>query len=118
MTARASMPEGATAAGVLPDHELRAANADGWITAPVPLGDEQFQPASLDLRLGPIAYQLRASFLPFRESVQDRLDGDGDLVISPGTVAVAPNLSLIAYLPTDFFADRIEVCNSVNSRVP
>jgi dCTP deaminase len=67
--------------GVLPDHELRAAAADGWITAPVPLEDEQFQPASLDLRLGPAAYQLRASFLPFRESVQDRLDGDADLVI-------------------------------------
>jgi dCTP deaminase len=67
--------------GVLPDHELRAAVEAGWITAPLPLGDEQFQPASLDLRLGPQAYQLRASFLPFRETVQDRLDGDGDLVI-------------------------------------
>jgi dCTP deaminase len=68
-------------AGVLPDHELRAAVAAGWITAPVAPTDEQFQPASLDLRLGPLAYQLRASFLPFRESVRDRLDGDGDLVI-------------------------------------
>lgn len=69
-------------AGVLPDHELRAAAEAGWITAPAPLADAQFQPASLDLRLGPVAYQLRASFLPYRESVQDRLDGgDGDLVI-------------------------------------
>jgi dCTP deaminase len=67
--------------GVLPDHELRAAVEAGWIMARVALGDEQFQPASLDLRLGPVAYQLRASFLPFRETVSDRLDGDGDLVI-------------------------------------
>jgi dCTP deaminase len=68
--------------GVLPDHELRAAVEAGWLTASVPLTDAQFQPASLDLRLGPVAYQLRASFLPYRESVQDRLDGgDGDLVI-------------------------------------
>lgn len=74
-----------SAAGVLCDRELRAAAAGGWITAPTPLGDEQFQPASLDLRLGPMAYQLRASFLPFRETVRSRLGGedrpDPDLVI-------------------------------------
>jgi dCTP deaminase len=78
--------------GVLPDHEVRAAAADGWITAPVPLDDEQFQPASLDLRLGPTAYQLRASFLPFRESVQDRLDGAGDLVIDRLSLAEGATL--------------------------
>jgi dCTP deaminase len=78
--------------GVLPDHELRAAVDKGWIAAPVSLGDEQFQPASLDLRLGPIAYQLRASFLPFRETVQDRLDGDGDLVIDRLSLAEGATL--------------------------
>ncbi len=45
----------------------------------------QFQPSSLDLRLGPVAYQLRASFLPYREPVQTRLRQndftDVDLVI-------------------------------------
>ena len=79
-------------AGVLPDHELRAAVAAGWISAPTPPGDDQFQPASLDLRLGPVAYQLRASFLPFRESVQDRLDGDGDLVIDRLSLAEGATL--------------------------
>ncbi|HEU4367061.1 MAG TPA: 2'-deoxycytidine 5'-triphosphate deaminase [Methylomirabilota bacterium] len=73
--------ERTSAAGVLPDHELRAAAEAGWILAAMPLTGEQFQPASLDLRLGPLAYQLRASFLPFREPVQTRLDGDTDLVI-------------------------------------
>jgi dCTP deaminase len=107
--ARASVP--ATDAGVLPDHELRAAMAAGWITAPVPPTDEQFQPASLDLRLGPLAYQLRASFLPFRESVRDRLEGDGDLVIDRvslaegatlqrGSVYLVPLLESLA-LPAD-----------------
>ncbi|MBI4629481.1 MAG: 2'-deoxycytidine 5'-triphosphate deaminase [Candidatus Rokubacteria bacterium] len=71
--------------GVLPDHELRAAVDEGWIRAPAGIEDQQFQPASLDLRLGAEAYQLRASFLPFRETVQTRLGGrdvvDGDLVI-------------------------------------
>jgi dCTP deaminase len=96
--------------GVLPDHELRAAVTGGWISAAAPFGDEQFQPASLDLRLGPVAYQLRASFLPFRESVQDRLDGDGDLVIDRlslaegvtlqrGSVYLVPLLESLALPP-------------------
>jgi len=69
--------------GVLTDRDLRGAVHDGWIVAAAPLVDEQFQPASLDLRLGPIAYQLRASFLPYRESVSERLEGgaNNDLVI-------------------------------------
>src|SRR5204863_9622683 len=69
--------------GVLPDHELRAAVEAGWIMARAALADEQFQPASLDLRLGPVAYQLRASFLPYRESVRERLESssNNDIVI-------------------------------------
>jgi dCTP deaminase len=97
-------------AGVLPDHELRAAATAGHIAAPVPLTDEQFQPASLDLRLGPVAYQLRASFLPFREPVQARLEGDGDLVIDRlaldqgatlqrGSVYLVPLLESLALPP-------------------
>jgi len=79
--------------GVLPDHELRAAAGTGWIAAAAPLSDAQFQPASLDLRLGPVAYQLRASFLPYRESVQDRLDsGGGDLVIDRLSLAEGATL--------------------------
>src|SRR6267142_122432 len=67
--------------GVLSDRELRAAVRDGWIVAPVAIEDSQFQPASLDLRLGPTAYQLRASFLPSPHSVLGRLNQD-DLVNS------------------------------------
>jgi len=60
-------------AGILPIQDLKAAVNAGWITAPVPIGEIQFQPASLDLRLGAVAYQLRSSFLPFRKTVQARL---------------------------------------------
>src|SRR5438128_8395497 len=67
--------------GVLADRELRQAVRDGWIVSPVAIDDQQFQPASLDLRLGPDAYQLRASFLPFREGVHGRL-GEGGLAES------------------------------------
>jgi dCTP deaminase len=73
------------AAGVLPYQALRAAADAGWIAAPVPFAETQFQPASLDLRLGPLAYQLRASFLPFHQTVRSRLEpadgGEGELVI-------------------------------------
>jgi dCTP deaminase len=110
MLGGAGVTRGASGAGVLPDHELRAAAAEGWIVAAPALGDEQFQPASLDLRLGPVAYQLRASFLPFREPVLDRLEGDGDLVIDRlsladgatlqrGSVYLVPLLESLA-LPT------------------
>ena len=39
-----------------------------------PIADDQFQPASLDLRLGATAYRVRASFLPGEGSVKDKLD--------------------------------------------
>src|SRR5688500_13502063 len=71
--------------GVLAYQELKDGVAAGWIGAGVPIEERQFQPASLDLRLGPIAYQLRASFLPLRETVERRLTQpdalDVDLVI-------------------------------------
>jgi dCTP deaminase len=49
--------------GVLPFQELRDL-AGHAILAAAPLTDAQLQPASLDLRLGPKAYRVRASFLP------------------------------------------------------
>jgi len=99
--------------GVLADHELRAAVREGWIGAAPPITDEQFQPASLDLRLGTAAYQLRASFLPVDETVQDRLGSDlaqSDLVIDrvalepgatfqPGSVYLVPLLESLRLPP-------------------
>jgi len=53
----------ATATGLLPSQSLRAAVRDGWVPAEAALEDAQVQPASIDLRLGAIAYRVRASFL-------------------------------------------------------
>ncbi len=51
--------------GIWPAQMLRAAiGADGAIRADQAVGESQVQPASLDLRLGPTAYRVRASFLP------------------------------------------------------
>jgi dCTP deaminase len=62
--------------GLLPSQLLREAVAQGReLLSPQPIGDDQIQPASIDLRLGEIAYRVRASFLPgARASVRDKLD--------------------------------------------
>src|SRR6516225_2431159 len=62
--------------GLLPSQLLREAVALGReILSPQPIGDDQIQPASIDLRLGDVAYRVRASFLPgARASVRDKLE--------------------------------------------
>ncbi|MBY0448261.1 MAG: 2'-deoxycytidine 5'-triphosphate deaminase, partial [Hyphomonadaceae bacterium] len=55
---------GELGAGVLPDRELALVLAQGGLASAAPLDADQIQPASLDLRLGAVAYRLRASFLP------------------------------------------------------
>src|SRR5882724_2059146 len=62
--------------GLLPSQLLREAVSQGReILSPQPIGDDQIQPASIDLRLGEVAYRVRASFLPgARHRVRDKLD--------------------------------------------
>src|SRR5882672_9331520 len=62
--------------GLLPSQMLREAVVLGReILSPLPIGDDQIQPASIDLRLGEVAYRVRASFLPGGHArVRDKLD--------------------------------------------
>ncbi|MFN3281557.1 MAG: 2'-deoxycytidine 5'-triphosphate deaminase [Tabrizicola sp.] len=61
--------------GVLPAQALRQLIASGALSAAPAIREDQIQPASLDLRLGPVAYRVRASFLAGHgRSVQDRLE--------------------------------------------
>jgi dCTP deaminase len=50
--------------GILPDRMIAALAKDGAIAPAYPFAADQIQPASLDLRLGAVAYRVRASFLP------------------------------------------------------
>ena len=50
--------------GILPDRMIAALAAAGGIRPRYPFAPDQIQPASLDLRLGAVAYRVRASFLP------------------------------------------------------
>src|SRR6266566_10013981 len=62
--------------GILPSQELEyLVKATREIVAVEPIRDDQYQPASLDLRLGPVAYRVRASFLPGKNAtVKQRLE--------------------------------------------
>ncbi len=85
--------------GVLPSQSIREMLADGRITAVMPVPEGQIQPASLDLRLGTVAYRVRASFLPGAgNKVLDRLanfemhriDLSAGAVLEKGCVYVIP----------------------------
>src|SRR5262249_37188520 len=60
-TAAASPLQGT---GILPYQQIKALIRDHEIWAEDDIRPEQVQPASLDLRLGSVAYRVRASFLP------------------------------------------------------
>ena len=53
-----------SASGILPDRLIAALAEAGGIPAAQQFAADQIQPASLDLRLGAVAYRVRASFLP------------------------------------------------------
>ena len=58
------MPSTHATKGILPDHMIAALAAAGGILPAYEFVPDQIQPASLDLRLGEVAYRVRASFLP------------------------------------------------------
>ncbi|MDZ7710461.1 MAG: 2'-deoxycytidine 5'-triphosphate deaminase [Roseovarius sp.] len=75
--------------GVLSCQQIAAMIDAGTIAADPSIRPDQVQPASLDLRLGPVAYRVRASFLPGTgRSVADRLDEFGmhRIDLAPGAV--------------------------------
>jgi dCTP deaminase len=98
--------------GILPDHLIAALGKAGAILAAYEFVPDQIQPASLDLRLGEVAYRVRASFLPGpRTTVAERIDElklheitltDG-AVLETGCVYIVPLLESLA-LPDDIAA--------------
>jgi dCTP deaminase len=69
--------------GLLPREKIQLMVRRRMIEAVTPFEPGQFQPASLDLRLGAKAYRVRASFLPGRSrSVAEQLDSLASDVIS------------------------------------
>jgi dCTP deaminase len=98
--------------GILPDRMIAALADDGCILPAYAFVPDQIQPASLDLRLGEVAYRVRASFLPGpRTTVAERIDelklheialADG-AVLETGCVYIVPLIESLA-LPDDIAA--------------
>ena len=59
--------------GILPAQSIETLIAAGAITSDTPFDRDQVQPASLDLRLSDRAWRVRASFLPGRRKVEERI---------------------------------------------
>jgi dCTP deaminase len=98
--------------GILPDRMIAALVETGAIIPAAALDEDQIQPASIDLRLGEVAYRVRASFLPGPDAtVAERIDelklhdiplGDG-AVLETGCVYIVPLIESLA-LPPDIAA--------------
>ena len=92
--------------GVLPDTMLQEMISRGEIAAEPAIIPEQIQPASLDLRLGTVAYRLRASFLAGKGAkVSHRLHDfemhrmaltDDGVVLEKGCVYLVPLMETLA----------------------
>jgi dCTP deaminase len=91
--------------GILPDRMIATLVKMGAIIPAAALDEDQIQPASIDLRLGEIAYRVRASFLPGPDAtVAERIDelklheialGDG-AVLETGCVYIVPLMESLA----------------------
>ncbi len=97
--------------GILPDRMIERLAAAGGILSEIEFVPGQVQPASLDLRLGDVAYRVRASFLPGTTTVAERIDElklhefaltDG-AVLETGCVYIVPLQESLA-LPDDIAA--------------
>jgi dCTP deaminase len=96
--------------GLFARQEIRAMARRRLIQAYQSIEDAQYQPASLDLRLGKEVYRVRASFLPGRDrTVLEYLDslsperisltGEG-AVLEKGIVYIAPLMERLDLLPS------------------
>jgi dCTP deaminase len=85
--------------GILPARGISDFCAAGHIILDRPADADQIQPASLDLRLGNVAYRVRASFLPgprltveekLKDVVLHRIDLTDGAVLETGCVYIVP----------------------------
>jgi dCTP deaminase len=98
--------------GILPDRMIAALAEEGAIVAARPFAPDQIQPASIDLRLGAVAYRVRASFLPgpgiavtqrIAELKLHEFPLTGGAVLETGCVYIVPLLERLM-LPADVAA--------------
>jgi dCTP deaminase len=94
--------------GILPYQTYLDFVKAGRIAADLPFADNQVQPASIDLRLGPVAYRVQASFLPGNQPVMRKIEPlkmhelglTQGAVLERGCIYIVPLLEKLS-LPAD-----------------
>ena len=94
--------------GILPQQDIQKLADQGGIRSDQALQAGQIQPASLDLRLGNVAYRLRASFLPGKKQkvsevlsdvVTHKIDLSEGAVLETGCIYLVPLQESISLPP-------------------
>jgi len=109
--------------GILPVQQLKKLVEAGIITShkDFPIQENQYQPNSIDLRLGQKAYRVRCSFLPENESVHQKIDKliqysfsiEDGAVLEPNGVYIIPLLEELN-LPASHFSSQKKLFNGEN----
>lgn len=98
--------------GIFPSQKVRELVEQGSISAPSKIDEDQIQPASIDLRLGPVAYRVQASFLPgsgstveskIKETKMTEIDLTRSTVFEKGCVYIVPLIESLR-LPAGVYA--------------
>lgn len=105
--------------GILPVQKLRELVEAGIISGAenYPIEDDQFQPNSIDLRLGEKAYRVRSSFLPENETVHQKIEKLhqysfsilNGAVLEPNCVYIIPLLEQLNLPESHFTTDKTSV---------
>src|SRR5574341_2473999 len=94
--------------GILPSQQIRELINVGYLRAEQEITNDQIQPASIDLRLGSVAYRVRASFLPGENSrvirrvdelLMHELDLSRPTVLERGCVYIVPFMEEVSLPP-------------------
>ncbi|MCC5915324.1 MAG: 2'-deoxycytidine 5'-triphosphate deaminase [Balneolaceae bacterium] len=106
--------------GILPVQKLKILSEAGILTSEdgFPIEENQFQPNSIDLRLGTRAYRVRSSFLPEKETVQQKIDKlcqysfsiEDGAVLEPNCVYIIPLLEKLN-LPSVHYSSQKKLFN-------
>ncbi len=102
--------------GILPIQKLRVLHHFGVIRSDkdYPIQEDQFQPNSVDLRLGKVAYRVRCGFLPENETVTDKIQKlcqhefslENGAVLEPNCTYIIPLLENL-HLPVSNMAELV-----------
>lgn len=103
--------------GILPVQKLKELVGAGFISGSKdhPIEDNQFQPNSIDLRLGERAYRVRSSFLPENESVNQKIEKllqysfsiEDGAVLEPNCVYIIPLLESLNLPQSHYSNDKV-----------